>query len=138
MKGGLLGVSNPINENKAKNISDSEFYELYTQLTRSHQGFFKGIANKIMFDDRFLDFLIIFNYRLEQIRIPKDWNKYLGLYSYFTELKDKHPNHIREILRNNDSRRLLFKNIFNKLNDKAKQYESIIQQQQQKSQPNYY
>ena len=67
MKGGLLGVSNPINENKAKNISDSEFYELYTQLTRSHQGFFKGIANKIMFDDRFLDFLIIFNYRLEQI-----------------------------------------------------------------------
>ena len=126
-------------ENKAKNISDSEFYELYTKLARSHQGFFKGIANKMMFDDRFLDFLIILNYRLEQIEIPKDWNEFLGLYSYFIELKDKHPNHIREILRNNGSRtNELFLKIFNELNNKAKQYKSIVQQQrQQKSQPNY-
>ena len=116
-------INNKINEYLASIMTDTDFNKLYQQLVDVDPRLFKGNTNKNKFSHLFLDFLIIFDYRLQEIRIPRDSAKFLILYNYFKELKKKYQNHILGIMSNEGSQiNELYTRIMHSLNNKVNQY----------------
>ena len=130
-------INNKINEYIASIMSDTDFNKLYQQLVSIDPRLFKGNTNKNKFSHLFLDFLIIFDYRLQEIIIPRDSTKFLILYNYLKELKKKYQNHIIDIMKNKDSQiNELFLRIMRSLNNKTNQYIFHQKQLQSQRQPN--
>ena len=137
MDGGIYGLVPYQPKYNPDTVENKTVNELYTKLTRTEKNlitknsslFNKIKAEKNIFLDkqraeqRFIHFLEILNYKLDQPNIDK--NIFTKLYNYFTVIYNKYKDTIiKEILKNKGSH---FEELFNEVLEKLKnKYQEFI------------
>jgi len=136
MNGGIWGLVPYQPKYNPKTVQNTTVNELYTKLTRTEKNlitknsslFNRIKAEKNIFFDkqraeqRFIHFLEILNYKLDQPNIDK--NIFIKLYNYFVAIYNKYKDTIiKEILKNEGSHfEELFTDVSKKLENKKKEF----------------